>query len=191
VPSFRPTLSSHLANPPTSDPSAETAGAAPAASYTLAQMAGDTAGLIDNLGLGSAHVVGISLGGMIAQILAIEHPERVRSLTSIMSTTGHNQVGQPTVAVRALFLLPPMIPGGRHDRAILFNHTAGSPAYPTDETELRDRAVRAFDRAFNPQGVARQLAAAIATPDRPNRRHAPAGPAAPLSLTALRTRSLP
>lgn len=106
-------LSSHLANPPTSDPSAETAGAAPAASYTLAQMAGDTAGLIDNLGLGSAHVVGISLGGMIAQILAIEHPERVRSLTSIMSTTGHNQVGQPTVAVRALFLLPPMITRGR------------------------------------------------------------------------------
>jgi pimeloyl-ACP methyl ester carboxylesterase len=106
-------LSSHLADRPTFDPPAETAGAAPAASYTLAQMAGDTAGLIDNLGLGSAHVVGISLGGMIAQILAIEHPERVRSLTSIMSTTGHNQVGQPTVAVRALFLLPPMITRGR------------------------------------------------------------------------------
>ena len=90
-------LSSHLADRAASDPSAETAGAAPAASYTLAQMAADTAGLIDNLGLGSAHVVGISLGGMIAQILAIEHPERVRSLTSIMSTTGTTRwAGRPT-----------------------------------------------------------------------------------------------
>jgi pimeloyl-ACP methyl ester carboxylesterase len=160
-------LSSHLTDRPTSDPSAETAGAAPAASYTLAQMAADTAGLIDNLGLGSAHVVGISLGGMIAQILAIEHPERVRSLTSIMSTTGNDQVGRPTDATRALFLLPPVsTPEGAMDRAVLFNRTGGSPAYPTDETELRDRAVRAFDRAFNPQGVARQLAAAMTTPDR-------------------------
>src|SRR5215212_3423774 len=160
-------LSSHLTDRPTSDPSTETAGAAPAASYTLAEMAADTAGLIDNLGLGSAHVVGISLGGMIAQILAIEHPERVRSLTSIMSTTGHNQVGQPTDAALALLLLPPVSSReGAMDRAVLFNHTVGSPAYPTDETELRDRAVRAFDRAFNPQGVARQLAAAMTTPDR-------------------------
>jgi pimeloyl-ACP methyl ester carboxylesterase len=159
-------LSSHLADRPASDPSAETAGAAPAASYTLAQMAADTAGLIDNLGLGSAHVVGISLGGMIAQILAIEHPERVRSLTSIMSTTGNDQV-RPTDAARALFLLPPVsTPEGAMDRAVLFNRTVGSPAYPTDETELRDRAARAFDRAFNPQGVVRQLAAAMTTPDR-------------------------
>ena len=160
-------LSSHLADRPKSDPSAETDGAAPEASYTLAQMAADTAGLIDNLGLGSAHVVGISLGGMIAQILAIEQPERVRSLTSIMSTTGHDQVGQPTDAARALFLLPPVSTReGAMDRAVLFNGTVGSPAYPTEETELRDRAVRAFDRSFNPQGVARQLAAAMTTPDR-------------------------
>src|SRR5215203_3417974 len=154
-------LSSHLADGPQSHPLAATAGVVPAASYTLAQMAADTAGVIDNLGLGSAHVVGISLGGMIAQILAIEHPERVRSLTSIMSTTGHNQVGQPTDAARALFLLPPVI-----TREDAMDRAIGSPAYPTDETELRDRAVRAFDRAFNPHGVARQLAAAITTPDR-------------------------
>ena len=160
-------LSSHLADRPRSDPSAEMAGAAPAASYTLAQMAADTAGLIDNLGLGSAHVVGISLGGMIAQLLAIEHPERVGSLTSIMSTTGHHQVGQATDAARALFLLPPVTTReDAIDRAVLFNRTVGSPAYPTDETELRDRAVRAFDRALNPQGIARQLAAAMTTPDR-------------------------
>ena len=130
-------------------------------------MAADTAGLIDNLGLGSAHVVGISLGGMIGQILAIEHPERVRSLTSIMSTTGNDRVGQPTDAAHALLLMPPVnTPEAAMDRAVLFNRTVGSPAYPTEETELRDRAARAFDRAFNPQGVARQLAAAMTTPDR-------------------------
>ena len=76
--------------------------------HTLADMAADTAGLIDNLGLGSAHLVGISLGGMIAQILAIEHPERVRSLTSIMSTTGNDRVGQSTEAAHALLLMPPV-----------------------------------------------------------------------------------
>ena len=104
---------------------------------------------------------------MIAQILAIEHPERVRSLTLIMSTTGHHQVGQPTDAARALFLLPPVTTREEAiDRALLFNRTVGSPAYPTDQSELRDRAVRAFDRALNPQGIARQLAAAMTTPDR-------------------------
>jgi pimeloyl-ACP methyl ester carboxylesterase len=171
-------LSSHLADRPRSDPSAETAGAAPAASYTLAQMAADTAGLIDNLGLGSAHVVGISLGGMIAQILAIEHPERVRSMTSIMSTTGHNQVGQPTDAARALFLLPPVITReSAIDRAVLFNRTAGSPAYPTDETELRPSGACLRPRV--------QSAGRRAPTDgghdytRPNRRPAPARPADP------------
>ena len=160
-------LSSHLADRPASDPSAETAGAAPAACYRLAQMAADTAGLIDNLGLGSAHVVGISLGGMIAQILAIEHPERVRSLTSIMSTTGNDQVGRPTDAALALFLLPPgEHPGGRHGpRRALQPHSRLAGI-----SDRRDGAatepVRAFDRAFNPQGVARQLAAAMTTPDR-------------------------
>ncbi len=94
-------------------------------------------------------------------------PTRVRSLTSIMSTTGNDQVGQPTDAARALFLLPPVnTREGAMDRAVLFNRIVGSPAYPTEETELRDRAVRAFDRSFNPQGVARQLAAAMTTPDR-------------------------
>jgi pimeloyl-ACP methyl ester carboxylesterase len=127
-------------------------------------MAADTAGVIENLGLDSAHVVGISLGGMIAQILAIERPERVRSLTSIMSTTGNGRVGQPTEAARALFLLPPVSTrAGATDRSVLFNRAVGSPAYRIDETELRDRAARAFDRAFDPQGVLGQLAAAMTT----------------------------
>jgi len=160
-------LSSHLAGGPLPDSSAMTASAAQAAPYTLADMAADAAGLIDNLGLDSAHVVGISLGGMIAQILAIERPERVLSLTSIMSTTGNDRVSQPTEAARALLLLPPVSTReGAMDRALLFNRALGSPAYRIDDTELRDRAARAFDRAFDPQGVVRQLLAAIITPDR-------------------------
>ena len=159
-------LSSHLGGGPDADPGT-TAGAAPGAPYTLAEMAADAAGVIDNLGLDSAHVVGISLGGMIAQILAIERPERVRSLTSIMSTTGNERVGQPTEAARTLLLLPPVSTrAGAMDRAVIFNRAVGSPAYRIDETELRDRAARAFDRAFDPQGVVRQLTAAMTTPDR-------------------------
>ena len=159
-------LSSHLSDGPLADPGT-TAGAAPGAPYTLAEMAADAAGVIDNLGLDSAHVVGISLGGMIAQILAIERPERVRSLTSIMSTTGNERVGQPTEAARTLLLLPPVSTRtGAMDRAVIFNRAVGSPAYRIDETELRDRAARAFDRAFDPQGVVRQLTAAMTTPDR-------------------------
>ncbi len=158
-------LSSHLAGGPLPDPSARTA--AQAAPYTLGEMAADTAGVIENLGVDSAHVVGISLGGMIAQILAIERPERVRSLTSIMSTTGNGRVGQPTEAARALLQLPPVSTlAGAMDRSVLFNRAVGSPAYRIDETELRDRAARALDRAFDLQGVVRQLAAAMTTPDR-------------------------
>ena len=158
-------LSSHLAGAPGSDSTAATG--VPAASYTLADMAADTAGLIDNLGLGSAHLVGLSLGGMIAQILAIEHPEWVRSLTSIMSTTGNDRVGHATEAAHALLLTPPVnTREGAMDRAVLGNRVVGSPAYRVEDTEVRDRAARAFDRAFDPRGVARQLAAAMATPDR-------------------------
>jgi pimeloyl-ACP methyl ester carboxylesterase len=110
------------------------------------EMAADTAGLIDNLGLGSAHMVGISLRGMIAQILAIEHPERVRSLTSIMSTTGNNQVGQPTDAARAMFLLPPVI---TREGPVLFNRTVGSPHIrPTRLSCATERCVPSTARSI-------------------------------------------
>ena len=155
-------LSSHLADRP--PPSAPTEVAP---SYTLADMAADVVGLLDHLGLGSAHVVGMSLGGMIAQIMAIEHPGRVRSLTSIMSTTGDGQVGQPTEAAMALLLMPPV--GSREDamdRSRVADRVLGSPAYRDEESHLRERAARAFERASDPAGVARQLAAALSTPDR-------------------------
>jgi pimeloyl-ACP methyl ester carboxylesterase len=157
-------LSSHLGEGPTVE--ALTAGGG-APTYGLAEMAADTAGLIENLRLGSAHIVGASLGGMIAQVLAIEHPERVRSLTSIMSTTGNDQVGQASEAALAMLFLPPVASRGEAmDRAVLINRTVGSPAYPADVPELRERAAGAFDRAFDPAGVARQLAAAHAATDR-------------------------
>lgn len=135
--------------------------------YALADMAADAAGLIHNLGLGSAHVVGISLGGMIAQTLAIRHPAQVRSLTSIMSTTGHDQVGQPTEAAMAL-LVPPSVTTREEtiEGAVAFSRAVGSPGYPIDEAEVRARAARAFDRSFDPVGVARQMAAAFGASDR-------------------------
>jgi pimeloyl-ACP methyl ester carboxylesterase len=159
-------LSSHLGD---AAPAASraTGGLAAGPSYGLSEMAVDVAGLIDNLGLGSAHIVGASLGGMIAQVLAIEHADRVRSLTSIMSTTGSNEVGQASEAAFALLVMPP-VDGrvGAMDRAVLAGRTVGSPAYPTEEAELRNRALRAFDRSFDPAGVARQLAAGVAASDR-------------------------
>jgi pimeloyl-ACP methyl ester carboxylesterase len=100
-------------------------------------------------------VVGVSLGGMIAQLLALRHRHLVRSLTSIMSTTGSGQVGQPTEAALALLLsAPPTTRDEVLDRAVLSNRTMGSPAYPADEGEIRERAGRAYDRAYDPPGVA-------------------------------------
>jgi pimeloyl-ACP methyl ester carboxylesterase len=160
-------LSSHLARGSLAHSTATTAGAPQAAPYTLADMAADAAGVIDSLGLDSAHVVGISLGGMIAQILAIEHPERVRSLTSIMSTTGDPTVGGASDAALALMLRPPAGDrDGAVQRMVDTYRVVGSPGFEFDEAALRDRAGLSFDRAYDPAGVARQLAAVVTTPDR-------------------------
>ncbi|MFI6734790.1 alpha/beta fold hydrolase [Nonomuraea sp. NPDC050451] len=100
-------LSTHLHDAPQPDLEAALAGDASSASYTLSDMAADIVGLLDALGLDSAHVVGASMGGMIAQTLAIEHPGRVRSLTSMMSTTGDPSVGQARPETMAAFAAPP------------------------------------------------------------------------------------
>ena len=140
-------------------------GAAPA--YGLADLAADAAGLIDALGLGSAHVVGASMGGMIVQLLAIEHPGRVRSLTSIMSTTGDPAVGEASDAAIAVLMAPPAgTRDGVLDGAVMANRVLGSPSYPMAADELRARAGRAFDRAYDPAGFGRQLQACLTTPDR-------------------------
>ncbi|MFF5081519.1 alpha/beta fold hydrolase [Actinoplanes sp. NPDC000266] len=135
--------------------------------YLLSDMAADTAALLKALGVEKAHVVGASMGGMIAQQLTIDHPELVASLCSIMSTTGERKVGRSTPEAAAALARPPattrdeIIAG-----AAATSRVIGSPAYPATEEWLQKRAAAKFDRAFNPAGTQRQYAAIIASPDR-------------------------
>src|SRR4051794_6093826 len=142
-------------------------GGTGSAPYPLADLADDSVGLLDALHLDSAHVVGASMGGMIAQLVAIRHPERVRSLTSIMSTTGNPTVGAPAEAAMGVLLAPPATDReSAVQRAVDTYRVIGSPGFEFDETGLRDRAGLSFDRAYDPAGVARQLAAILTTHDR-------------------------
>lgn len=152
------------------DPGAEImaafAGGSPNAPYLLTDMAADAMRVLDALDIASAHVVGASMGGMIAQTIAIEHPERVRSLTSIMSTTGARDVGQPDPSVMGVLLAP--APTSREEavaQGVAGSVAIGSPGL-VDEAAAADRAGRAYDRCFYPQGVAHQLLAILASPDR-------------------------
>ena len=138
-----------------------------AAPYRLRDMAEDVIGLMDALGLPSAHVVGASMGGMIAQEIAISFPERVRSLTSIMSTTGDPKVPSPTREATAVLMAPP--PASKEEYFARFAQTwkvlrVGS--FPEDEALDRARAERTFERGLNPAGVARQLRAILASGSR-------------------------
>jgi pimeloyl-ACP methyl ester carboxylesterase len=160
-------LSTHLYNAPAPDLAAVMAGDLSSVSYTLSDMAGDAAALVEGLGLDSAHVVGASLGGMIAQTLAIEHPDRVRSLTSIMSTTGDDRVGEATQeAIQALLSPPATTRQEAIDRTISVFRVIGSPGFELNQRDLRERAAVSFDRANDPVGVARQLVAIRASGDR-------------------------
>jgi pimeloyl-ACP methyl ester carboxylesterase len=160
-------LSTHLDSAGAPDVLAVMGGDHSRVAYRLADMAEDTAGLLDALGLDSAHVVGASMGGMIAQSLAIRHPERVRSLTSIMSTTGDPAVGAPAEAALGVLLAPPATDrDSAVQRAVDTYRVIGSPGFEFDEHGLRERAGLSFDRAYDPAGVARQLAAILASPDR-------------------------
>jgi pimeloyl-ACP methyl ester carboxylesterase len=135
--------------------------------YKLPDMALDGVGLLDALELQDAHVVGASMGGMIAQSLAARHPARVRSLTSIMSNTGARWSGQP--ALRAYPFLLGRAPTEREAyvaHAVKMWALIGSPGFDRDVDELREQLGIAFDRAYLPQGTARQLAAIIASGDR-------------------------
>ena len=137
------------------------------ANYTLDDMANDAAGLLDVLGIGRAHVIGVSMGGMIAQTVAIRHPDRVLSLCSIMSTTGDRSVGQPTPEAMQELLRPVARSRDEYlDMSVKAGRVIGSPGYPTDEARLRERAGLAYDRCYHPMGVARQLAAVMASGDR-------------------------
>jgi pimeloyl-ACP methyl ester carboxylesterase len=139
----------------------------PPAAYRLEDMAGDTAGLLDGLGIRAAHVVGASMGGMIAQTLAATRPERVVSLASIMSTTGGRLVGQPQLRVMPIFLKQ-----APREREAFIDHTEtlfktiGSSGIQRDDAELREVAGLMYDRGLDPAGTARQLAAIIASGNR-------------------------
>jgi pimeloyl-ACP methyl ester carboxylesterase len=134
-------------------------------------MAADAVGLLDTLGIAKAHVVGASMGGQIAQTMAIEHPERVRSLTSMMSSTGDMSAGQPSPEVlREVFSGPPAVT--RDDviqRMLKAGRAVGSPGYPSEENERAERAARAYDRCYDPIGIARQAVATVASGDRTER----------------------
>ncbi len=135
------------------------------AEYLISDFADDSAGLLDALGVDSAHVVGVSMGGMIAQALAIEHPARVRSLTSIMSTTGNRRVGQPTAR---LIRKTARRPVPSRDTAVEIGvETFREVCGPTfDPDEFRRMAQASVDRSFRPAGTARQTAAIMASNDR-------------------------
>src|SRR3954451_24098905 len=135
--------------------------------YRLRDMADDTVGLMDHLGIESAHVVGASMGGMIAQCTAIGHRERVRSLCSIMSTTGSRRVGHPSYKTFGLLLgKPPREREAAIERVVKTFKTIGSPSYPFEEERIRAIAGRSFDRGHSQAGIARQLHAITASGDR-------------------------
>jgi pimeloyl-ACP methyl ester carboxylesterase len=136
-------------------------------SYTLADMAQDTVGLLDELEVDSAHAIGASMGGMIAQTLAARHPTRVRSLVSMMSSTGGRWVGRPALSSYAIFLRK-----APRERAAFIDHAQGlfakigSRGIPQDTDGVREIAALSFDREIDRTGAGRQLAAIIASGDR-------------------------
>ena len=138
-----------------------------AVAYTLADMAAGGIGLLDNLGIERGHVVGASMGGMIAQTMAIRFPDRVRSLASIMSNTGARFSGQPALGVYGVLLgRRPTDREAAIERGMRTFAKIGSPGFDRDELELRDVVERSYDRGHDPAGPGRQLAAIVAAPDR-------------------------
>lgn len=136
-------------------------------SYRIEDMADDAAALLGELGIAQAHVVGVSMGGMITQALVINHPELFLSATSIMSTTGDRAVGAPTGEAVTALLRP--VATSREEAiqaSVEGSLVIGSPAYPTEERLLRVRAGQAYDRSYSPEGTARQLGAILGSPDR-------------------------
>lgn len=135
--------------------------------YTLDDMAGDAAGLLEGLGVPSAHVVGASMGGMIAQLLAIRYPERVRTLTSIMSTTGNPSLPQPEPEALAILMQPP--PAGREaaiEQGMRTWRVLHGPGFDFDEDRIRQLVELSYDRDPDPAGSARQLLAIMTAPSR-------------------------
>ena len=160
-------LSTKMEAAPTPDYGAIRGGDFSSAPYLVGDMAADAAGLLAALGIDAAHVVGVSMGGMISQQLAIDFPDRVLSLCSIMSNTGDGKNGMPHPEAIEILLTPP--PSTREqyvEHEVEVWKVIGSPGFAFDEPKVRARAAADFDRCFCPQGGARQLAAILSSPDR-------------------------
>lgn len=143
-------------------------GTKPPVPYTLIDMADDVAAMLDALDIQSAHISGVSMGGMIAQLVAIRHPEKTRSLISLMSTTSDPSLPRSDPAAQeALMARPPA-----EDKDSVADHATktrlviGSPGYPEDQAQVRARFAKNYDRSYYPQGAIRQWAAVMATPPR-------------------------
>ncbi len=136
--------------------------------YVIGDMAEDVVGLLDGLGLDSIHLVGASMGGFIAQAVALEHADRVRTLTLIMTSTGSRRVGQPRPRIYARLLRPRVIAdrSAAISAAVEIFRLIGSHGYAFDEEYLRDIAGRSWDRGYDPAGYLRQLAATATQPNR-------------------------
>ena len=140
--------------------------------YKLSDMAADAVGLLDALQIKKAHIAGVSMGGMIVQHIAFGFPERVLSMTSIMSSSGNSKLPQATPEASAALLAPPPEPFSFEAAVEMGVNTwkaIGSPAYPRPEAELRDWIAQQVKRSFHPDGTARQLAAILADGDRTER----------------------
>jgi pimeloyl-ACP methyl ester carboxylesterase len=166
-------LSTHFTDSPTPDfaaiARAVAQGQRPAVPYTLHDMAEDLIGLLDALSIDRAHLVGRSMGGMIAQLVASEHPHRTLSLTSIMSSTGNPDMPSATSEVMAMLTQPAPHPSkdetGFLAHSVAFARMISSPGYPFDEAIQRGRILAEVRRAYNPAGFGRQIAAIAATGD--------------------------
>ena len=136
--------------------------------YTLHDMAADAMGLLDALGIAKAHIVGASMGGMIAQLIAADYPARTLSLTSIMSTTGNPTLPPAKPEAMAVLTNRPPSPdlATMIDFGVAAARIVGSPGYPQDEQRLLTRVKADFERSFAPTGFGRHIAAVVATGDR-------------------------
>lgn len=138
----------------------------PPVPYTLTDMAADAIGLLDHLGIERAHIAGASMGGMIVQTMAIEHPTRVRSMTSIMSMTGEQEYGQPEPEAMATLLEPPKTDRAGYIEQAVKNWKVFSSKKYFDPQRITERAAAAYDRSFYPEGAPRQLAGILASGSR-------------------------